>query len=865
MNKLAELAMVIRDRIASRANPTGLTAADLNAYTTAEMKTKYDTLIPIDTLGVSQVGDQSYFPLAIDGAADGAIGISNFRNYAIIREANGDFVGLRTATNAIKRGVYYAIARADENAAITGVTPSSRQYKPGLPAGWEPLTTFGVSNDVMYGVALNTTTGATKVYVVKLNGTFDQKQHKASLVDGALDASTGTQFANCALVGNIVYVMRYGGGYSQLAAEVFSIDITNIGNGSILTSVRVTGITSVTMNGNTVTDDGLILARPWVTNAEPAAMSGTMLPRRIKLVTTRQDNIIRTLVEISWYISTRSGLTRDGLILYCVTFDTTTKRCTVNTGAEPLTFTTEATGHIRYSSASSKATVDSDFWEGYTRTGAGNNTANAIITSDGVLGVMWNDNNSIPYMASYKIANFNGNPFTELLKLTPQGTQPPMTARPVFDREVGPVTASGHVGFLSKTRVAYTKNDIANPGKKKLGYADNSWDVSYRYKSDLVDVNGFPPTGQSVDLGPVANKPNFIAMMTGPDTVAYYGGVLHSKALSRYHTVDPNTLNDVTTSTPISVTQAELNRIAASYLQSVTDANKQSSYDKTFAQLIVPPDPSMPALAFVYGVNYANLMLNWIIYEINPPSRSGTITAGSAVKIADGSVGNVRDIGPENMTLEHISYMKVSDGWLITVQPTCSCNWVGNTGWFQFVLGRSLSAASYSYVARVEAYEYYSESGVNYSIHPVWGIGYVECSVSSTMGNAGHIFNVLGPTVAQLRAGTINARYMVLTAIAAAGYNLYVNEPITVLMGGVNYTLPISKLNLQDILANPSNSTWYLSINKDGSGVKLAASKTLQANNPNSLINIGTCVTGATQIQTLALNKTTMLGNNVVA
>ena len=84
-------------------------------------------------------------------------------------------------------------------------------------------------------------------------------------------------------------------------------------------------------------------------------------------------------------------------------------------------------------------------------------------------------------------------------------------------------------------------------------------------------------------------------------------------------------------------------------------------------------------------------------------------------------------------------------------------------------------------------------------------------------------------------------------------------------MGGVNYTLPISKLNLQDILANPSNSTWYLSINKDGSGVKLAASKTLQANNPNSLINIGTCVTGATQIQTLALNKTTMLGNNVVA
>lgn len=865
MNKLGELAIAVKNRIASRSNPTGLAAADLNAYTTSEMKTKYDTLIPIDTLGVSQVGDQSYFPLAIDGAADGAIGITNFRNYAIMREANGDFVGLRTATNAIKRGVYYAIARADANATITGATPSSRQYAPGLPAGWEPLTTFGASNDVMWGVALNTATGATKVYIVKLSGTFDQKQHKASLVDGALDATTGTHFSTCALVGNTAYIMNFGGNASQLIADLYTVDITNIGAGSTLTSVKVTGIASTTVNGATVTDNMMVLARPWITNAQPSQLAGMMFPRRIKLLTAQQGNVIRTLVEISWYTATVNGLTRDGLMIYCLTYDTATKRCTMNSGASPITFTVEATGHVKLTGASSKCTVDADFWEGYTRTGAGNNTVNAIITTDGVVGVMWNDNNSIPYMASYKLAQFTGDPFTELLKLTPQGNQPAFQPRAVPDREVGPVTASGHVGFLSKTRVAFTKSDVDNPGQKKLGYADNSWDVTYRYKSDLIDINGFPPTGRSVELDRVNDKLNYIAVMTGPDTVAYYGGVLHSKALSRNHTVDPNTLQDVPTSTAISVTQSELNRIATSYLQSVTDANKQSSYDKTFAQLIVPPDASMPALAIVYGVNYANLMLNWIIYEINPPSRSGVITAGSAVKVADGSVGNVRDIGPENMTLEHITYMKASDGWLITLQPTCSCNWVGNTGWFQFILGRSLSVASYSYVARVEAYSYYSESGFNYSIHPVWGIGYVDCGVSTTMGNAGHVFNVLGPTVAALRAGTVTARYMVLTAIASAGYNLYVNEPITVLMAGVNYTLPISKLNLQDILANPSNSTWYLSVNKDGAGVKLSASKTQQANNPDSLINIGTCVTGATQIQTLALNKTTMLGNNVVA
>lgn len=863
MNKLSELTKAVMDRIASRSNPTGLTAGDLGAYTIAEMKTKYDTLIPINTLGVSQVGDQSYFPLAIDGAADGAIGISNFRNYAIMREANGDFVGLRTATNAIKRGVYYAIARADANAAITGVTPSSRQFNPGLPAGWEPLTTFGASNDVMWGVALNTSTGATKVYVVKLNGTFDQKQHKASLVDGDLDAATGTQFTTCALVGNIAYIMKFGGNASQLIADLYTIDITNIGNGTTLTSVKATGITSTTVNGGTVTDNTMVLARPWLTNAQPAELAGLMFPRRIKLLTAQQGNVIRVLVEISWYTATTNGLTRDGLILYCLTYDTSTKKCTMNAGASPITFTVETTGHVKLTGASSKSTVDTDFWQGYTRTGAGNNTVNATITSDGVVGVMWNNNNSIPYMASYKLANFTGDPFTELLKLTPQGTQPAFTARPVLDREVGPVTASGHVGFLSKTRVSFTKNNPDNPGSKMYGYADNTWDVTYRYKSDLVDVTGFPPTDRSKTISDISTMKSFMAIMTGPDTVSLAGGVLSTTNLSRRQTIDTDSLLDVATGAAISVTQAELDRIATAALALYSGGNKQSTYDKMFTQLIIPPDSTVPALAIVYGVNYANLVQNWVVCEISPPARTGIITSGTIVKISEGAMGNVKDISPAQHTMQHATYFKASDGWIITVQPNCAVNWVGNTGWFQFILGRA-SNGSWSYAARVESYTYYSESGSNYGIHPVWGVGYCDCAVSTTMGNAGQIFNVVGNTVAALVAGNVSARYMVLSAIAAAGYNLYVNEPITVLMAGVNYTLPISKLNLQDIIANPSNSTWYLSVNKDGSGVKLAASKTLQANNPDSLINIGTCVTGATQIQTLTLNKTTMLGNNVV-
>lgn len=864
MKKLSELKAALQGRIASKANPTGLSAADLSAYTTTQMNATYDSLIPIDTLGISQVGDQSYFPLAIDGAADGAIGIPSFRNYSIIRESNGDFVGLRTATNAIKRGIYYAIARADNNAAITGVTSTSRQYNPGLPAGWEPLTTFGASTDITFGVALNVSTGERKVYVVRINSTFDQTKHKASLVDGDFPADTGTQFSQCAMVGNTAYLFRFTGNASRFGADIYTIDITNIGNGATLTSTLVTGTTSYSVNGNTVFGNGLTIALPFITNSAPSTVQGIMFPRRVKLLVAQQGSEIRILVEVTWYIATNNGLTREGIILYCVTYNTATKTAVVNSGASPVAYLQEGSGHVRLTGASCKATVDADLWSGFTRTGSGNVTLNGIITQDGVIGLIWNDNNSIPYMASYKLANFSGSAFDELLKLNPTGAQPPMNGRAVFDREVGPVTASGHVGFLSKTRVAFTKNDVANPGYKKFGYADNVWDVTYRYKSDLIDAYGFPPTNQSADLGLVNNKTKFMAIFTGPDSVTYSGGVLDQSNLNRWHSVDPTTYVDISSGASLSVTQTELTRIANSYLQSVTDVNKQSSYDKKFTQLIIPPDPTVPAIAIVYGLNQANLMLNWIIYEINPPSREGVITAGSAIKVTDGSVNNVRDLTIENMTLQHVSYLKASDGWIITIQPSCMINWVGNSGWFQFVLGRNLTA-SYPYVARAESYGYYAESGPNWSINPAWGVGYVDLSVSALMGAGGHIFNVFGNTVAALRAGTITARYMVLTAIAAAGYNLYVNEPITVLLDGVNYTLPVSRLNLQDVQANPSNSTWYLSIVKNGNAVQLSASKTLIGNDPKTRINIGTCVTGATQIQILALEKITMLGNNIIA
>ncbi|MFE3952432.1 hypothetical protein ACFX2L_24555, partial [Escherichia coli] len=72
MKKFSELVSSVTMRIASRDNPTGLKASDLGAYSTAEFNTEMGKYIDIDVTDIEQVGDQSYFPLAIEGSADGA-------------------------------------------------------------------------------------------------------------------------------------------------------------------------------------------------------------------------------------------------------------------------------------------------------------------------------------------------------------------------------------------------------------------------------------------------------------------------------------------------------------------------------------------------------------------------------------------------------------------------------------------------------------------------------------------------------------------------------------------------------------------------------------------------------------------------
>ena len=198
------------------------------------------------------------------------------------------------------------------------------------------------------------------------------------------------------------------------------------------------------------------------------------------------------------------------------------------------------------------------------------------------------------------------------------------------------------------------------------------------------------------------------------------------------------------------------------------------------------------------------------------------------------------------------------------MQPLPFINFVGNTYWYEFVLGRK-SDGTYGFGGFSSYTQYYGTGSQCWSIHPVWGIGYCLSTTASQMASAAQVFQVVGNSVAALVANKVTAQYMILTAVAASWYNLYINESIPILMNGSTYTLAIGKLNLKDVLADPSNKTWYLAIKRTGNVVALSATTTKQADNPSSLINIGTCVTSDTQITTLNLVKTTMLGPNVIS
>lgn len=861
MKKFSELVSSVTTRIASRDNPTGLKASDLGAYSTAEFNTEMEKYIDIGVTDIEQVGDQSYFPLAIEGSADGAISLNDrYRRYGVCRESDGTIVLLRSATNSVKKGVYYVICKTDQNGQITEVIPTSRRYEPAT-LDRIPTAIYCHQNGIMLGQAAFEDGSSPKMFIALTDGTFDASKHVAMYLDGSLANFVDTSPNVCCWeINGKIYIAIAGTNSYKLYLNVYTVTKSSIGpSGGSVAATQLTNISGRTIEGTAISNSAeMIVCNRITANDFPSDGIGQIVWRaQIRLLAATKGTKARILIASAWWTNNRNNKNKNGLHQFYLDFETTNNSYSMNPGAGQSTYTSTSSG-IDWVGPSNTTEGTSAYNDGFWQWGSGNGTGNIEIDERGQVTAIQNDNLSSPYVRSYTIKGFSGNVFDELAKLGPTGgRQYDSNWKSVGDRVVGALASHGYLGFFSKNKVFVNSRTAGGQGNFEARLVTYDWNLNYHYHGEGIDVYGFPPSNNVVVRTGQMSLPLLTVHLSDDNTVVS-GSYLTDAVLTSKIGYDAAKLTP--SGEAISITAANL-QAGGQLVWNAYTGSKLSGVSQWRHALAVPPDgTNAPCILFVAGCNTSTRVQGRIAAEVTVSARKGAITVTGVTKL----LGYVEEpdsttIGSQNAAWGVLAYKKVSDGWLVAGHVPYSRQSAGNQNTYQFRAGRQ-NDGNWTAIAFEGMYAYLQTSGYRWNVHPVWGIGYVDTAVSTVMGNGGQVFNVVGNSVAEYTALAVKKRYMVSTVVAASGYDIYINEDITCLFAGKTMTLPKGHYNLKDYNSSPGNKTWYVSVVPNGNQLELELTIHKQEDDKGQRVNIGTITTSDTQISVINLNKTTKLG-----
>ncbi len=861
MKKFSELVSSVTTRIASRDNPTGLKASDLGAYSTAEFNTEMEKYIDIDVTDIEQVGDQSYFPLAIEGSADGAISLNDrYRRYGVCRESDGTIVLLRSATNSVKKGVYYVICKTDQNGQITEVIPTSRRYEPAT-LDRIPTAIYCHQNGIMLGQAAFEDGSNPKMFIALTDGTFDASKHVAMYLDGSLANFVDTSPNVCCWeINGKIYIAIAGTNSYKLYLNVYTVTKSSIGpSGGSVAATQLTNISGRTIEGTAISNSAeMIVCNRITANDFPSDGIGQIVWRaQIRLLAATKGTKARILIASAWWTNNRNNKNKNGLHQFYLDFETANNSYSMNPGAGQSTYTSTSSG-IDWVGPSSTTEGTSAYNDGFWQWGSGNGTGNIEINERGQVALIQNDNLSAPQARSYTIKGFSGNVFDELAKLGPTGgRQYDSNWKSVGDRVVGALASHGYLGFFSKNKVFVNSRTAGGQGNFEARLVTYDWNLNYHYQGEGINVYGFPPSNSVVVRTGQMSLP-FLTVHLSDDNTVVSGSYLTDAVLTSKIGYDATKL--APSGEAISITAANL-QAGGQLVWNAYTGSKLSGVSQWRHALAVPPDgTNAPCILFVAGCNTSTRVHGRIAAEVTVSARKGSITVTGVTKL----LGYVEEpdstnIGSQDAAWGVLAYKKVSDGWLVAGHVPYSRQSAGNQNTYQFRAGRQ-NDGNWTTIAFEGMYAYLQTSGYRWNVHPVWGIGYVDTAVSTVMGNGGQVFNAVGNSVAEYKALAVKNRYMVSTVVAASGYDIYINEDISCLFAGKAMTLPKGHYNLKDYNSSPGNKTWYVSVVPNGDQLELELTIYKQEDDKGQRVNIGTITTSDTQISVINLNKTTKLG-----
>lgn len=880
-----ELGSVVDSHAAQRNNPHETTGEKVGMYTKAELDSLTRELVPEGIIPISNYGLQNYLPVGVSGSFEGASTDPTYAVFAMALEQDGTLVMLRSGTNGSKLGIYYSYIPNAEVGPLESPVRTSRGYRPPyFPAGVRAASILQASEYNIIGSLVDSVNGALTGYFISLtNGTMDDSLHvgitlplsAASWLDPVLGYRTTSAVVNNEL---LFFTFINPGKDSPLELEVHSCSTTDIRNGTLSTIGKVTGILTDGIY-ESVTEHRIRIASKVLSN-DPADKS-LFLATGISPDTFNFCQANR----ISVYCTDNgSGLVR---VAMCI------GGRTAHTGYTAVRF--DSTVSLVYDPATKHAIVDEGIDDQVAVTLTGGNiimegglieptplnlgpppedavSSNLILTPNGV----WFNYRS---GTSVDSTSFRRNrlvthidKFSSIKRTARVNSTAEVSAsdRPRFPTALGS-TLGGPICLSKNEIILYASGrGEVDEVKSDLVYVQlegGPRDHQYGSSTGFVGRVGYPPSSRRrflSDMG-VNNLYQPISEVIGDDVTLsnwyFVEGWAHGSPKAQFLDSDFNR-----TGQSISCADTVL-RAAATLIKAEIYATPAMT-GATFSCLIVPQVSDVPAFMWVMTRQSSGGQTAYILAEVDDL----IIVDGVVTEIVPGRVYSPSLLGSGLTNAANIDTLKRIGGWHFYDTPTAVL--IGGTSPFRSGNRYRPTRLKWDKVnkefvrdsLRVGQLIPPPDSDIGYFASPDLGFCQVNGNVAGADVNDLFTKCIVAPvatTEAEFDAWVMPPRteWVVLASQdVAEGWNLYFTNATPLFMAGRSYVIEPGSVDLRDMATDPTNSTFHVYIQLvDGVPEYVVCLEELEETFITMFI--GTVVTGATQIESINIDKVYRVDN----
>jgi hypothetical protein len=871
--------------MSSTDNPAEVTSAQLDMYSREELNNILNGYLPTGSFGVSKYGDNNWTPPNVLGSFEGGQRNENRAYIPMLQEPNGSFCLLENATNGAKSGTYLTFLEPNADGKSLTLNATPRRYEPPILQKYPGNRVFEVycseGKDVVWGKIINESTAAVQNFIALTGGTMDATGHICTLMNLWTGAEQQTR---AVLVKNRVYFIQMT---SPPLIRIFYVNVSDIVAGNTVTPTELTSWTTTGLNG-TVRSNTSIQYAASINSTDASADSMFWLDTNITAnnvsgvrhwsATHPTDNKLRMVFQGSFisYWTGNSGYSNGITIVMDIDFDALT-----------VTVLPESRIKAKIQNSDSGGVQDSvslAFTTKYIKPVIQLHDQ-MVITDQGKFLEVHYSNEGLGW---YRYGSMGkGVETTAFDKLHPNNfNASSITGTVQLFRRFGSLVGGNsfvRTSYPNGAMHIYTTTTTQEGASVPLGanvYVES--DTAYNgftYKTDYGDIKGYRPTTKRTRLTTVEGTPIQTMLCTGTNHKITKVGCA------------PVTPDRPSLSAPLEVSfdgSSIVNAgkgvytIAAAALDAIKNAAK-ASYGSNFttltgleinAELWIPPAGvrTYPPIVSLMMWSPTDLKAFWVWYQVTVTFSSGNLTSGGTISnvaaaqvLLTNAQANIIAHNFNDKTAgfvyEHFNASGTHVYTALYVPSALNNSVPGGSSGLRLELAINPGDANYS-----TTYARYQQSSTWYfgysPLFLVDGVGPVIMDFTRIreQGGAGLYYRkIQQDSLAEYWARNLNtadqAYYIWVSSQVAEGYEVYFTDDDDSLIDGEYYLVKAVTKDLRDVVADPSNKTFYVWLALTNGVV----SYVITANQSDVYdLYIGKIVTGATQIDSINIVKATV-------